>query len=283
MPAATVSSCLANRSTEFQTAQRQKNKKDASPLFAGRRVEARGRAGGTARSAAGEASGRAEVAREARGRKLAREAGRRAWRGVTAGHHQIAVAGTSHTTTASEGSGRRAAWEARETWRRGTTTNAGSRALGFVSPRFEESGGGKRYGNRAGSHSQVGGRSTTAGGPSDAGASTEGRGNATRGGTSKTGAGIGGGRRLDGDGNDLGAADDGEAEGSLLFVLDDLRVGAGSTRLGLSALHAAELFGVGENEVHVLPATSAAFGVGICWVNIPCQTQASGPSSGGHH
>lgn len=53
----------------------------------------------------------------------------------------------------------------------------------------------------------------------------------------------------------MGTADNGEAEGAFLFALDGGRRGLARPRrggLGLFAADAAELFGVGENKVHVL-------------------------------
>jgi hypothetical protein len=52
----------------------------------------------------------------------------------------------------------------------------------------------------------------------------------------------------------VGAPDDCQAQGALLFLLNDCGGGgrARGGRLVLLALGAAELFGVGEDEVHVL-------------------------------
>jgi hypothetical protein len=77
---------------------------------------------------------------------------------------------------------------------------------------------------------------------------------ASRGALAQASAGIGGRRRLDGERNDVGAADNGQAKGTLLFGLDSLAAGAGTGRgrFVLLALDASELFGIGEDEVHVL-------------------------------
>lgn len=56
------------------------------------------------------------------------------------------------------------------------------------------------------------------------------------------------------DGDDVGAADDGETERALLFGFDECGLGGGAWRAGLLglALDGAELFTVGEDEVLML-------------------------------
>lgn len=70
----------------------------------------------------------------------------------------------------------------------------------------------------------------------------------------ETRAGVSGRRRLDREGDNVGAPDDSQPQRALLLLLDDLggRRRAGRRRLVLLALGSAELFRVGEDEVHVL-------------------------------
>ena len=132
------------------------------------------------------------------------------------------------TTTAREA---RRAGETREPSRR-STSNASSRA---------------RKRDRS--------SSTPSRRPRDAGSGCEPRRNARASRLAKTRAGIRGRRRLDRQGDNVGAPDDRQPQRALLLLLNDLGGGrrrAGGGRLVLLALGSAEFFGVGEDEVHVL-------------------------------
>lgn len=154
----------------------------------------------------------------------------------------------SRRSEASRGETARSTGESRN---RGTTSageTRGARELG----RELRRGSGTNAGSRS---SQARGRSSATGRSGDSGAGCECCGKAAGRGLAQARAGILRGRRLDGKRDDLGAADNGQAQCALLLCLDRLCLRGRATDgggLGGLALEFAELFGVGENQVHVL-------------------------------
>lgn len=148
-------------------------------------------------------------------------------------------------TAASARETRSSSGEAWESWRGSSTTYASRRALHTVSP--------ASLIRRAESYSQRWRRGSSSGRFRNTRASAERRRDSTRGTLSEAGARVGRRRRLDRERDDVGAANNGQAEGSLLLRFDGLIVaGAGGSDLVLLSLDASELFGVGEHEIHVL-------------------------------